>query len=88
MGTGINPVSRPAYNVRKELVVLQGTERQALSIAALMNGGTFEKDFWTRVLADNNLESPGYHEASERTRQNTAAKKLAEKEERARKKKK
>jgi len=28
-----------------------------------MPGGNFEKDFWTRVLAENNLESPGYHEA-------------------------
>lgn len=28
-----------------------------------MSGGGFEKDFWTRVLGEHNLESPGYHEA-------------------------
>jgi len=28
-----------------------------------MSEGGFDKDFWTRVLDQNNLESPGYHEA-------------------------
>jgi len=30
-----------------------------------MSGGGFEKDFWTRVLDEHGLESPGYHEAVE-----------------------
>lgn len=28
-----------------------------------MPGGSFGPGFWTRVLGENNLESPGYHEA-------------------------
>lgn len=42
-----------------------------------MTGGTFEKDFWARVLEQNGLESPGYHEASQRAREISAAKKEA-----------
>ena len=28
-----------------------------------MSSGGFDKDFWTRVLGEHGLESPGYHEA-------------------------
>lgn len=28
-----------------------------------MPSGGFDKDFWTRVLDEHGLESPGYHEA-------------------------
>lgn len=52
-----------------------------------MSGGTFEKDFWTRVLAQNNLESPGYHEATKRAQEYSKAKKEAQKEKGKRKKK-
>lgn len=42
--------------------------------------GNFKEGFWTRVLAENNLESPGYHEAVEATRQHTEQKRLAKEE--------
>lgn len=40
--------------------------------------GSFEKDFWTRVLGDNGLESPGYHEAVKDARE-ISKKKMEEK---------
>lgn len=36
----------------------------------------FEKDFWTRVLAENDLESPGYHEAKQDAMKMAKRKKL------------
>jgi hypothetical protein len=34
-----------------------------------MSSGGFGKDFWTRVLDEHGLESPGYHEAVRDARQ-------------------
>ena len=41
--------------------------RQTVSEIAIMTGGTFERSFWTRILAEKGLESPGRDEAVERT---------------------
>lgn len=38
--------------------------RQAKAIQSyLMSSSGFDKDFWTRILDEHGLESPGYHEA-------------------------
>jgi len=50
--------------------------------------GHFKGDYWTRVLAERGLESPGYHEAAEATRRHTEAKKLQQEEQQAKKRKK
>ena len=41
-----------------------------------MERGNFKTDFWTRVLAEHGLESPGYHEAVKATNEHTAKKKI------------
>lgn len=40
--------------------------------------GGFDQNFWTRVLAANGLESPGYHEAVKDARE-ISIKKMEEK---------
>lgn len=45
------------------------------SLKIQMSNSSFSKDFWTRVLAEHNLESPGYHEAVRQTNEYTAQKK-------------
>lgn len=77
MVSDLDDLLRQAYPFGKILVVQQGTNWQTLSDAAIMSGGTFEKDFWTKVLDQNNLESPGYHEAVRDAIEASKAKKKA-----------
>ena len=45
-----------------------------------MSSSRFEKDFWTRVLGEKGLESPGYHEAVASAKAWTEEKKRLKKE--------
>jgi len=53
-----------------------------------MSNSSFDQNFWTRVLAEKDLESPGYHEAVADAQRISAEKKLKEQKPSTRKKKK
>ena len=53
-----------------------------------MSNSSFDKDFWTRVLDENGLETPGYHEAVQATQEAVKNKKMLEKTETKKRKKK
>ena len=71
-------VSRTTKHATKKVVVQQSTEWQTLSEIAIMSGGTFERTFWTKVLAEKGLESPGREEAVRKTLEKIAYKKKLE----------
>jgi len=72
----------------ESMVVLESAKRETISGTALMSNGSFKKDFWTKLLKEHNLESPGYHEAVRDAREASAVKKLANQEPKPKVKKK
>ena len=75
MVSSFDYLSRASRYAKPQVVVQQSPRRQTVSEIAIMTGGTFERSFWTRVLAENGLESPGREEAAERTMEKIAEKK-------------
>ena len=59
MVSSFDYLSRASRYAKPQVVVQQGPRRQTVSEIAIMTGGTFERSFWTRVLAEKGLESPG-----------------------------
>ena len=88
MVSSFDYLSRASRYAKPQVVVQQGSRRQTVSEIAIMTGGTFERSFWTRVLAEKGLESPGREEAVERTMEKVAEKKRIEEAKRAFKAKK
>ena len=75
MVSSFDYLSRTSRYAKPQVVVQQSPRRQTVSEIAIMTGGTFERSFWTRVLAEKGLESPGRDEAVERTMEKVAEKK-------------
>lgn len=75
MVSSFDYLSGTSRYAKQEVVVQQSTSRQTVSETAIMTGGTFERSFWTRVLAEKGLESPGREEAVRRTMGKVAEKK-------------
>lgn len=67
MESSFDLISKQAKWRRKALVVQQSAKWKTLSDEALMTGGTFDRLFWTKTLDRLNLESPGHHEAANKT---------------------
>lgn len=78
MVSSFDYLPRTSRYAKSQVVVQQGSCRQTVSEIAIMTGGTFERSFWTRVLAEKGLESPGRDEAVERTMEKVAEKKRIE----------
>ena len=78
MVSSFDYLSRTSRYAKPQMVVQQSPCRQTVSEIAIMTGGTFERSFWTRVLAEKGLESPGRDEAVERTMEKVAEKKRIE----------
>ena len=78
MVSSFDYLSGTSRYAKPQVVVQQGSSRQTVSEIAIMTGGTFERSFWTRVLAEKGLESPGREEAVERTMEKVAEKKRIE----------
>lgn len=81
-------LSGPPRHIDQKVVVQQGANEQGLSEITIMSGGTFERSFWTRVLKEKGLESPGRDEALRRTMEKVACRKELEEARRAAKVKK
>ena len=78
MVASFDVVSRTARYTDKEVVVQQDSIGQTLSELAIMSGGTFERSFWTEILGEHNLESPGRAEAVKKTIEKIAYRKKLE----------
>ena len=78
MVSSFDYLSGTSRYAKPQVVVQQGSSRQTVSEIAIMTGGTFERSFWTRVLAERGLESPGREEAVERTMEKVSEKKRIE----------
>ena len=78
MVSSFDYLSRASRYAKPQVVVQQNPRRQTVSEIAIMTGGTFERSFWTRILAEKYLESPGREEAVERTMEKIAEKKRIE----------
>ena len=75
MVSSLDYLSGTSRYAKPQVVVQQSPRRQTVSEIAIMTGGTFERSFWTRILAEKGLESPGRDEAVERTMEKVAEKK-------------
>lgn len=78
MVSSFDYLSGTSRYAKPQVVVQQGSRRQTVSEIAIMTGGTFERSFWTRVLAEKGLESPGREQAVKRTVEKVAEKKRIE----------